>query len=202
MRSSDSEPPSNPPTTPRSAAPLSENPEKLPDAPQRTTPSFACSAVKRALFECIAVRKFGAPEMSQVLSFFAEHPPCCAFCGGRPVKRWDHLIPVTQGGDTVLGNMVPACGKCDDSKADEPYESWAIGAAPGSPRSRGVKDLAQRLEKIGQYVAKYGYRPRTPEQRLNEEELRRFEVLRSDLSRLRKDLDEFIAVFRQRSGLR
>jgi hypothetical protein len=173
-----------------------------PKVPQRTTPGFAFSIMNRALLECIAVRKFGAPEIAELLSFFGNDPPVCAFCGAEPIMRWDHLVSVTQGGDTVLGNMVPACSKCDDSKGHQPFDVWALGPAPGSPQSRGISDVGQRLEKIRQYVARYGYQPRTPDQRLNAEELRQFEVLRADLSRVRKDFDELIADFRKRSGLR
>ena len=174
----------------------------LPCVPQRTTPGFAFSIMNRALLECIAVRKFGGAEVRELLACFGDNPPVCAFCGQGPITRWDHLIPVTQGGDTVLGNMVPACSRCDDSKGDQPFETWALGPTPGSPTSRGIGDVEQRLDKIRAYVAKYGYLARTPEQRLNGEELRQLEVLRSDLSRVRKDFDELIAVFRKRSGLR
>jgi len=131
--------------------------------------------MNRALLECIAVREFGATEITEVLTFFGGDPPTCVFCGG-PIERWDHLVPVTKGGDTVLGNMVPACSKCDDSKGDAEFEQWAVGAAPGSPRSREIADVEQRVGKIGEYVAKYGYEPRSPDQRLNEEELRQFDL--------------------------
>lgn len=175
---------------------------KLPSAPQRTTPGFAFSILNRALLECIAVRQFGATEIREVLKFFGDDPPACAFCGAAPISRWDHLVPVTQGGDTVLGNMVPACSKCDDSKGDQPFEAWALGSAPGSPRSRGVADLEQRLAKLRDYAASYAYRPRAPHERLNAEEMRQLEVLRADLARARKDFDDLILCFRARAGLR
>ena len=174
----------------------------LPQIPQRTTPGFAFPGLNRALLECIAVRKFGANQVKELLEFFGGGEPSCAFCGTTAVQRWDHLVPVTKGGDTVLGNMVLACGKCDDSKGDRPYDEWAVGSTPGSPRARGVADIEQRVARIREYVARYGYRPKSPEERLNEEEVQKFEVLRADLAKLRKDFDEFIMVYRRRSGLR
>lgn len=174
---------------------------KLPEVPQRTTPGFAFSMVERALLECVAVRKFGKAEIEEVVSFFGGDAPACVFCGATAVQRWDHLIPVSRGGDTVLGNMVPACARCDDSKRDLSYEEWAVGGEPNSPRTRGVPGLDYRLSKIREYVAKYAYQPRTPEERLNAEELRQFELLRQDLRRLRNEFDAFIALFRQRTGL-
>lgn len=158
--------------------------------------------MNRALLECIADRKFGAPEIAEVLAFFGQDPPACVFCGAVPIARWDHLVPVTKGGDTVLGNMVPTCSKCDDSQRDEDFAEWAAGSAPGSPRSRGIADVDQRIKRIRAYVAKYAYQPRNPTQRLNEQELRQFHVLREDLGKLRKDFDDLIAAFRKRSGLR
>ena len=174
----------------------------LPEVPQRTTPGFSFSIVERALLECIAVRQFGKTEVQEVVAFFDLDPPACVFCGATPIQRWDHLIPVSRGGDTILGNIVPACARCDDSKRDLPFEVWALGDAPNSPQTRGVPDLAHRLARVRDYVAKYAYQSRTPEQRLNEEELHQFALLREDLRKLRKDFDALIALFRKRTGLK
>ena len=40
----------------------------------------------------------------------------------------------SRGGDTVPGNIVPA-------KRSLPYDEWAVGSTPGSPRSCGVTDV-------------------------------------------------------------
>jgi hypothetical protein len=175
---------------------------KVPDVPQRTTPGFSFSIVERALFEGIAVRQFGKTEIQEVLAFFGADPPTCAFCGATPIQRWDHLVPVNKGGDTTLGNIVPACAKCDDSKRDLAFDEWAFGSSPGSPTSRGIPDLAQRMERIRSYVANYSYRPRLPKERLAPDELAQFGVLRDDLRRLRRDFDQFIALYRKRTGQR
>jgi hypothetical protein len=175
---------------------------KLPEVPQRTTPGFSFSIVERALMECIAVRQFGKPEIQEVLAFFGANPPSCAFCGAFPIQRWDHLVAVSKGGDTVVGNIVPACAKCDDSKGALPFEEWALGSTPGSPTSRGIADVRERVERIRSYVAKYAYSPRPPEERLAPDELAQFGVLRDDLRRLRHDFDQFIVLYRARTGLR
>ncbi len=175
---------------------------KLPEVPQRTTPGFSFSIVERALFECIAVRQFGKGAIEEVLAFFGGDPPACVFCGTTPIQRWDHLTPVSKGGDTTLGNIVPTCAKCDDSKRDLPFEVWALSGAPNSPHTRGVADLDRRLATIREYVAKYGYLARTPAERLAAAEFHQFEVLREDLRKLRKDFDAFIALYRERTGLR
>jgi hypothetical protein len=117
---------------------------KLPRAPQRTTPGFAFSILDRALKECLGARQFGRKEMVEVLGFFEMAHPESAFCGSPAVRRWDHLVAVTQNGESVLGNMVPACARCDDSKRSLPFEEWMTSEAEGSPQRRGINDIAGR----------------------------------------------------------
>jgi 5-methylcytosine-specific restriction endonuclease McrA len=43
----------------------------------------------------------------------------CYYCGGRfkPAElTMDHLVPVTRGGRSVQGNVVPACKECNTKK--------------------------------------------------------------------------------------
>jgi len=170
----------------------------LPNVPQRTTPGFCFSIVDRALRECIAERCFGKAEAETCAAYF-DH--ACAFCGG-PIQRWDHLVPISAGGDTVLGNMVPACSKCDDSKQGHAYELWARSLAPGSPTSRAVADLDARLGRIREYVEAHGYRAREPRDRLTEAELAQYERIGRDLAKARGDFDGFIRLYRERTGLK
>ena len=74
----------------------------LPRAPQRITPAFAFSFVDRAVREGLTLRQFGRPEMNKVVRFFyTNQEPECVYCGNNEVRRWDHLVPVMKGGDTV-----------------------------------------------------------------------------------------------------
>ena len=114
----------------------------LPRAPQRTTIGFAFSSVERALQEEFADRKFGKAEIESILAHFGN-PPKCAYCGDE-VRRWDHLVPVREGGETVIGNMVPACARCDDSKRNEPFQKWMLSDVRFSPKSRQVSDINER----------------------------------------------------------
>lgn len=171
----------------------------IPRVPQRTTPGFSFSGVERALLDCIADRRFSSDEIQEVLAFFGPGEPTCVFCGG-PVERWDHLVPVSEGGDTVIGNMVPACAKCDDSKRHILFADWMKCGVPGSPTSRGVGDVDTRLARIGEYVAKYDYQPLKPAERLNPEQRRQFEELRSRLMCLKNDCNAFIKEYRGQQG--
>jgi hypothetical protein len=170
----------------------------LPGTPGRTTPGFSFSIVERSLRDCIAERRFGKSEAQTASDFFDG---ACAFCGG-PIERWDHLVPVSVGGDTVLGNMVPACAKCDDSKQGLEFESWTRGSAPSPPASRGVEDVEGRVSRIREYVSAYGYQARGPHDRLTPDELRQYEIIRTDLKRARDDIDEFLRMYRERTGLK
>lgn len=165
---------------------------KLPKAPERTTPAFAFSMVERALQECLATRQFGQDEMMRVLAFFGTDHPECVFCESSEVKRWDHLIPVSKGGETVLGNMVPACARCDDSKRDLYFEEWMTSNATGSPKSCGVKHINQRVELIKTYVEHFHYTPRSLEERLNKKELGKLKIIRLRLRELRRDIENLI----------
>jgi len=138
--------------------------------------------------------------MAEILAFFGTDPPECVYCGSTDVKRWDHLVPINKGGETVLGNMVPACARCDDSKRAEPFEEWMISSVKGSPQSRGIADVAQRIERIKAYVRHFGYEIQTLEERLGRQELEMLRNIQSRLQELREDVDTLIGDYRTRTG--
>jgi len=39
----------------------------------------------------------------------------CLYCP-KPATTWDHIVPVSRGGQTVPGNMAPACTSCNSRK--------------------------------------------------------------------------------------
>ncbi len=175
---------------------------QLPSVPQRTTPGFAFSMVDRALLECLATRQFGRAEIAEVLAFFGADPPECVYCGSHDVRRWDHLVPVKEGGETVLGNMVPACARCDDSKGSLHFAAWMKADVPGSPKSRGVADLERRIARIEAYVRHFGYVPRALPERLDEAERARLEAIRGRLREVRGEIERLIDDYRRREGPR
>ena len=158
--------------------------------------------VERSLHACLAPRQFGQQEKAQVLSIFATPQPQCVYCGSPEVRRWDHLVPVKRGGETVVGNMVPACARCDDSKRDKPLEEWMTSDAQHSPKSRGVDDINERIERIRAYAQHFGYTPMILEQRLSEEERERLALIQSTLQELREEVDLLIKDYRARTGFK
>jgi hypothetical protein len=79
----------------------------------------------------------------------------CAYCGDTRTE-WDHFRPIVvnrkpTGYITEIANLVPACGKCNQSKGNKNWREWALGPAVRSPRSRRIIDLEQRIENLEAY---------------------------------------------------
>lgn len=64
-------------------------------------------------------------EWKEVMIFFSGE---CAYCGcttkrGQRLTR-DHLQPISNGGETIPENIVPACSSCNSSKGCEDFREW------------------------------------------------------------------------------
>lgn len=51
---------------------------------------------------------------------------CCAYCGDQSDKllEMEHVIPLARGGRHAIGNIVPACARCNRSKNDRLLVEW------------------------------------------------------------------------------
>jgi hypothetical protein len=83
------------------------------------------------------------------------HDVRCAFCGDK-ASEWDHLRPLVlnrrpTGYVSEIANLVPACGKCNQSKGNKPWRDWMRGAARLSPTGRGLAGVADRMAKLEIY---------------------------------------------------
>jgi len=79
----------------------------------------------------------------------------CAYCGD-PFTEWDHLRPLIAGKRptgfiTEIANLVPACGKCNQSKSGSAWRKWMLGPAKRSPATRGIPDLDERVRRLEAY---------------------------------------------------
>lgn len=79
----------------------------------------------------------------------------CIYCGGKK-SEWDHLRPIVinkrpTGYITEIANLVPACGKCNQSKGNKPWREWIRSKAPHSPQTRGMTDLEERVGRLEAY---------------------------------------------------
>lgn len=80
----------------------------------------------------------------------------CAYCGDRSTE-WDHLRPLVlkhrpTGYISEIANLVPACGKCNQSKGNKPWRQWMLSTtAPQSPTARRIAETNDRMNKLEDY---------------------------------------------------
>jgi hypothetical protein len=79
----------------------------------------------------------------------------CAYCGDR-ASEWDHLMPLVRdkkptGYITEIANLVPSCGKCNQSKGAAPWREWITGPAALSPATRKDPGLEARIAKLEEF---------------------------------------------------
>jgi len=104
-----------------------------------------------------------------------------------------------KGGETVLGNMVPACGHCDDSKRDLSICQWFSYLAERTSPEHDIRDLQTRLRRIEDYVRHFGYAARPVEGRLNTEELECLGKIRHRMDDLRQEVELLIQTYQNRT---
>lgn len=96
------------------------------------------------------------PEVEEALRILGmEGEVVCAYCGDTSTE-WDHLRPLVvrqqpTGFISEIHNLVPACGKCNQSKGNKHWREWMFGSARLSPETRGVSGLDVRAERLQRY---------------------------------------------------
>jgi hypothetical protein len=83
------------------------------------------------------------------------HDVRCAYCGDR-ASEWDHLRPLVlqrrpTGYVSEIANLVPACGKCNQSKGNKPWRDWMVSGARLSPTGRSIEGVPARLARLETY---------------------------------------------------
>ncbi len=80
----------------------------------------------------------------------------CAYCGDKS-SEWDHLRPLVlkmrpTGYISEIANLVPSCGKCNQSKGNSDWRTWILSTkGKHSPTRRGIENLPERINRLGQY---------------------------------------------------
>lgn len=87
----------------------------------------------------------------------------CAYCGDRATE-WDHLRALVlnrrpTGFISEIANLVPSCGKCNQSKRNAPWREWMLSGANLSPTGRRLAGIEERIARLEAYE-----RWRTPKQ--------------------------------------
>lgn len=141
----------------------------------------------RAIKESFAVR-CGALELEQVRQYFSNNGGLrCLYCEAESPTRWDHLHAVSRGGDTVPGNLVPACQRCDDSKQDKDIDEWVLGKSRHRPT---LGSLARIQAEIEAYQTHFAYVPKEFDLKLNDMQRARYARFRKELESLRIHLQK------------
>ena len=109
----------------------------------------------------IPVKKPTEEEIHEALTTLGmtEDNICCAYCGD-PYTEWDHLNPLIRnkrptGFISEIHNLVPACGKCNQSKGNKRWREWMLGNAELSPQSRNIPDVSDRIRRLSEYEEKF-----------------------------------------------
>jgi hypothetical protein len=79
----------------------------------------------------------------------------CAYCGDK-ASEWDHLRPLVSkrrptGYISEIANLVPACGKCNQSKGGSDWRKWMLGSAKLSPTGRRLAGTSERFARLEEY---------------------------------------------------
>ena len=101
----------------------------------------------------------------------------CVFCGETSTKENrgivpDHLIPVTQFGELVIGNTIPACQTCNDSRGEKDWRPFL--------RDRFRGDAQAQIQRIEDYLKRHPYHPPSPDSALSERDRRDYQQLLQD----------------------
>ena len=136
-----------------------EDPSFFPIGVWLQRPQYA-DAYKRAGFNvCIGLWKGPTEEqLAESLSILGmdESSFCCSYCGDT-ASEWDHFRPLVKnrkptGFISEIHNLVPACGKCNQSKGNKDWKTWMLSDAALSPKSKGVADIDQRINRLDAYA--------------------------------------------------
>lgn len=105
----------------------------------------------------IPVRPPTIEEVEQALAILEmePHDVRCAYCGDK-ASEWDHLRPLVlrrrpTGFISEIANLVPACGKCNQSKGNKPWRDWMVSKAKLSPTGRKLANVAERIARLEAY---------------------------------------------------
>jgi hypothetical protein len=127
--------------------------------PMSATPRSRKSTVTNAFVNALfPVVRPTLEEVDEALAVLGMDPADvrCAYCGDRKTE-WDHLRPIVSGRRPTgyiseIANLVPACGKCNQSKRNADWRDWTLSNANGSPTARAIADVGTRAARLDDYT--------------------------------------------------
>jgi len=123
----------------------------------------------------------------------------CAFCGEGATRENrgivpDHLVPVTDHGELVLGNVVPACQTCNDSRGNRDWREYL--------RERFPDAANQRIAAIEAYLSQNPYEPVHPDAILNSDELSEYREILAEWEKIQETANSLYQKVKTRRGIR
>jgi 5-methylcytosine-specific restriction endonuclease McrA len=56
----------------------------------------------------------------------SRHGGRCFYCGVKAPMTMDHVLPIIRGGVHSIGNLIPACARCNSSKRHRTIMEWRL----------------------------------------------------------------------------
>jgi hypothetical protein len=139
--------------------------KRLCQLPSAGSISGRSSSITNAFFNAIIpIIKPTEDEELEALRVLGINPDdiCCAYCGDRATE-WDHLHPIIRNQEptgyiTEIANLVPSCGKCNQSKGKAEWRFWMRSGARLSPSTRTVSDIERRISRLEDYEKQFAAR--------------------------------------------
>ncbi|WP_298107439.1 HNH endonuclease signature motif containing protein [Bradyrhizobium sp.] len=121
------------------------------------------SSLAAVFVQAIIPRSSDADQLEEGLEKFGIARDQCAYCGAKG-SDLDHFFAIVKnkrpsGYFHCAKNLVPSCGTCNQSKGGHHWETWMLGTAKNSPRSRGVSDIEERADKLRRFEEWGGQMP-------------------------------------------
>jgi 5-methylcytosine-specific restriction endonuclease McrA len=70
-----------------------------------------------------------------------RHGGRCAYCGVKgETLQADHVVPLARGGRHAIGNLLPSCGRCNNSKGSRLLIEWKTLSRRLTIRSTAIAD--------------------------------------------------------------
>lgn len=97
----------------------------------------------------------------------------CTYCGEETQTTFDHVIPVSKGGDDSISNQVPACESCNSSKSNKDVIEWCKERDEPVPRLVWGKYLKQYTDGLEEEGKLHDEIPEEERQKWNNVEIQR-----------------------------